>query len=189
MTKYVAKPFVAGTPQAEVIGQTVLAFAQNLEAETVAPLLPKYGLDNIDPEKWYPHQAWFNVLKDLSEMSGGGSSALVAFGRKVVETAVMPPEIDTIPKMLHALHAIHHMNLRNVPEEEGYQIEEISEKHYIVYHNTPNPDDSIYGFLWGLAARFKAPGEQFVVRKIDNPKPDECVSAFEVKWGRSGQVL
>jgi hypothetical protein len=189
MVKYVATPFVAGTPQAEVIGQTVLAFAQNLEADTIAPLLPKYGLDNIDPEKWYPHQAWMNILKELSEMPDG-ATGLVAFGRKVVETAMMPPEIDTIPKMLEALHAIHHLNLRHVPEEEGYSLEKLGEKHYIVYQNTPNPDDAIYGFLWGLAARFKAPGEQFVVRKIENTKPEQYSgSAFEVKWGSTYEKL
>ncbi|PJF21187.1 MAG: hypothetical protein CUN56_12355, partial [Phototrophicales bacterium] len=128
---YVAKPFVAGTPEALVIGQTVAAFAENLESEVIAPLLPKYGLDNIDPEKWYPHQSWFNVLKDLNDTLGeGADSAFIAFGRKVVETAVMPPEIQSIPDILNALHAIHHLNLKNIPEEEGYQIEKVTDNHY-----------------------------------------------------------
>ncbi len=183
MGKYVARPFVAGSPEAEVIGQVVLAFIQNLEAKQVAPLLPKYGLDNIDPEKWYPHQSWMNVLKELCEQSGS-SQALVAFGRKVVETAVMPPEIDSIPKVLDLLHTIHHLNVRNIPEDEGYKIEKLGEKHYMVYENTPNPEDAIYGFIWGLAARYKAPGEHFVVLKVPNPKSDESPGkAFEVKWG------
>lgn len=185
MAHYVAKPFVAGTPQAEVIGQVVLAFSQNLEAAQIAPLLPKYGLDNVDPDQWYPHQNWMNVLRDIAQDdTGASSSALVAFGKQVVETAVMPPEIDTIPKALNALHAIHHMNLRNIPEEEGYTIVEKGPQHYWVYHNTPNPGDTIYGFLWGLAARYKGDGERFVVRIIDNPNPDDVPgSLFEVKWG------
>lgn len=177
--KYIAKPFVAGTPQAEVLGQVVAAFAENLESETVKPLLPKHGLDNIDPEKWYPHQSWMNVLKELSE-TPGGSSALVAFGRKVVETAVMPPEMDSIPKMLHSLQAIHHLNLRNIPADEGYVVEEVSEKLYRVIHNTPNPRDAIYGFLWGLAQRFRAPGEPFTVRMVESDHPG---GVFEVEWG------
>lgn len=56
-------------------------------------------------------------------------------------------------------------------------------KDYVVYHNTPNPDDAIYGFLWGLAARFKAPEERFVVEFIENDKPDIARSAFSVRWG------
>lgn len=182
---YVAKPYVAGTPEALVLGQTVEAFASNLEAEVIAPLLPKHGFDNIDPEGWYPHQSWFNILKDIEATMGDeADSAFVAFGRKVVETAVMPPEIQTIPDVLGALHAIHHLNLKNIPEEEGYAIEKVTDHHYIVYHNTPNPDTAIYGFIWGLAARFKKPEELFVVRQMaTNPKPDIARSAFEVKWG------
>lgn len=188
VTKYTAKPFVAGTPQAEVIGQTVLAFSQNLESDMVAPLLPKHGLGEINPEAWYPHQAWMNVLKELSE-TPGGSSALVAFGKSVVQTAMMPPEIDTIPKMLDMLHTIHHMNLRNIPADEGYTIEHVSDRHYIVYENTPNPEDAIYGFLWGLAARFKQPNELFSVHKIENSDPQAHPGkAFSIKWGTAADV-
>lgn len=188
MAKYAAQPFVAGTPQAEVIGQTVLAFSENLEADIIAPLLPKYGLDNIDASAWYPHQSWMNVLRDLSTLEGS-STAFVAFGKQVVQTAVMPPEIDSIPKVLEMLHAIHHLNLRNIPEDEGYVIRKISERHYLVFHNTPNPEDAIFGFLWGLAARYKQPNEQFVVRRVPNPDPDEYPgSTYEVKWGTSADV-
>lgn len=191
MSKYTAKPYVAGSPDAEVIGQVVLAFAENLEAEHIKPLLPKHGFENIDPEKWYPHQWWLNVLKDLTDsMGGGASSAFVAFGRKVVETAVMPPEINSIPTALNALHAIHHLNLRNIPDEEGYVVKPMGANFYHVYQNTPNPDDAIYGFLWGMVARFKGPGEIFVVRKIENPAPfDTPGTLFEIKWGNSNQRL
>lgn len=177
---YIAKPFIAGTPEAIVLGQVVKAFAENLEAEVIEPLLPKHGLSDIKDEEWYPHQSWMNLLRELSEMPGG-NIALVAFGKKVVETAVMPPEIDSIPKVLGALHAIHHLNLRNIPEEEGYRIEEVGPKHYLVHHNTPNPLDAIYGFVWGLAQRFRAPGEPFSVRIVDDNHP----GVLEVKWGEA----
>jgi hypothetical protein len=185
MTQYVAKPFVAGTPEALVLGQTVAAFSSNLQAEEIAHLLPKYGFDQIDPEKWYPHQNWMNLLQEISQITDGETS-LVAFGKEVVRTAAMPPELDSIPKVLDALHAIHHINLRNIPEEEGYKIEHLGEGHALVYHNTPNPDTAIYGFLWGLAARFKAPNETFTVVQVPNPKPDEIPgTVFEVKWGKA----
>lgn len=182
---YVAEPFVAGTPEAEVVGQIVLAFAENLEADVVEPLLPKHGLGDIDPEAWYKHQQWFDVLKEVETNEGGqASSTFVAFGRAAVEKAVMPPEIKTIPQVLNLLHDIHHMNLRNIPEEEGYTIEQVAPGHVLVLHNTPNPDDAIYGFLWGLASRFKGENESFRVTKVDNHAPDKCRSVFEVKWGR-----
>lgn len=184
MAKYIAKPFVAGSPQAEVVGQTMLSFADNLEAEVIKPILESHGFSEIEAEKWYPHQTWMDILKEMQDTLGGGSSmAFVAFGKQVVRNAILPPEMKTIPDALNALHAIHHANLRNIPEDEGYSLEVVDDNHYIVYHNTPNPDDAIYGFLWGLAARFKQPHEKFSVKQIENPAPDKARSAFEVKWG------
>lgn len=185
MSAYVAKPYVAGTPDAEVMGSTMIAFTENLEFDRISQLLEDHNLTTIDPDRWYPHQLWMDVLHDIERQLGGeATSAFVAFGRQVVETAAMPDAIQTIPDALNALHAIHHANLRNVPEEEGYALEVISDNEYIVYHNTPNPDDAIYGFLWGMAARFKRPGEMFVVEKIKNERPDSARSAFRVKWGK-----
>ncbi|PJF23062.1 MAG: hypothetical protein CUN56_02795, partial [Phototrophicales bacterium] len=91
-----------------------------------------------------------------------------------------------IPDVLNMLKPMYHMNIRNVPEEEGYSVEKVTDNHYIVYHNSPNVDAGLYGFLWGIFARFKQPHEMFVVRQLDpNPKPEICRSAFEVKWGTS----
>jgi len=182
---HVAKAFIAGTPQAEVIGQTVLAFSENMQADIIAPLLPKHHLTQIDPKVWYPHQNWLNVLRDLEIQLGSRSSAtFVAFGKEVVSTAVMPQAIKSIPDVLMALHDIHHLNLRNIPKDEGYGIEKRDEREYQVYHNTPNPDDVIYGFLWGLAARYKRLAEQFAVRRLSqNPRPEICRSTFLVTWG------
>jgi len=184
MSNYVAEPFIAGTQDAQVIGQTMLAFLENLSAEQTRPIMEAHGLSEIDPETWYSHQLWMDVLESIKEEQQGGSMmTFVAIGKEVVRTAVMPDAIQTIPDALHALHAIHHANLRNVPEDEGYQIEEVEDNHYIVLHNTPNPDHAIYGFLWGIAKRFKQEGETFVVKQIDNPSPETARSAFSVRWG------
>lgn len=184
-TKYVAEEFVAGSPDAQVIGQTMASFLENVQADVMQPTLAKFDIEKIDPEKWYPHQLWMDVLKELKQTLGGNAqSAFVAFGRGVVEKAVMPPELETIPDVLNALHAIHHANLQNIPEDEGYFIEKVAEKHYRVYENTPNPSDVIYGFIWGVCARFRGKGERFVVEVIKNPKPKKYVgTCFDVKWG------
>lgn len=185
MAKYVAKPYVAGTPEAEVLGASMIAFTQNLAADMMQPILEKFNMTDIDPDGWYPHQVWMDILKTIEDTQGAATQQIfVAFGKQVVQTAAMPPVIQSIPDALNALHAIHHANLRNIPETEGYAVEQIKPNHFIVYENTPNPSDAIYGFLWGMAARFKKPRELFVVRRIDNPKPDEIPgTAFEIKWG------
>jgi len=180
--RHIAKLFEASAPDAEVLGQTVMAFRSNIEANAIAPLLAKYGLDHIEPEAWYLHQSWFNVLRDISLMPCG-ISMLSAFGRKVVETAVMPPNIDSIPKVLGMLNVIHHINLRNVSPEEGYAVEMLSDKHYLVYHNTGNPNDTIYGFISGLVERYKHPTDEVSVQIVENKKAVEKPgSVFEIKW-------
>jgi len=188
---YVAKPYIAGTPQAEVLGQTVQAFSENLESAIIAPLLPQHNLDHIVPDAWYPHQSWMNVLRDIDiQLGSHASSAFVAFGKQVVSTALMPQSLKSVPDVLYALHDIHHMNLRHIPAEEGYRVEKDDAGAYLVYHNTPNPDDVIFGFLWGLVARYKRPSEAFSVRMLHkNPRPEICRSVFEVKWGPKGTSL
>ncbi len=183
-TTYIAKPYVAGSPEAEVTGAAMIAFLDNLRSEAVAPILKKHNADKIKEDKWYPHQLWLDILKSLEDELGGAvSEVFVAFGREVVATAVMPPEIQSVSDALNALHAIHHANLRNIPNEEGYFLDKVEDQKYIVYQNTPNPDDAIYGFLWALASRFKQEHEFFVVkpmaRKEGAPYPG---TPFEVRW-------
>ena len=191
MSPYVAQPYVAGSPEALVIGQTMLAFTQNVTADMITPILEKLNATDIKADEWYPHQLWLDILKEVETTLGAGeaSQIFVAFGRQVVENAVMPPELKTIPDVLNALHAIHHANLQNVPEEEGYALIVNSEKDYTVLHNTPNPETAIYGFLWGLAARFRENDEIFVIQKLEeNPHPEKARSAYSVKWGREGTL-
>lgn len=187
MGKYVAKPYVAGTPEATVSGQAMIAFSSNLQAELIDPILKNHGLEHIDENQWYPHQLWMDVLKEVEDTLGGNAnSVFIAFGKRVVETAVMPDTMQTVDDALNALHAIHHANLRDIPEDEGYFVEKLGEGNYIVYHNTPNPDTAIYGFLWGMVVRFKAPDEMFVVEYTDNTKPQVYPgSAYSIRWGKT----
>lgn len=60
MSGYAAKRFVASSPEAQVKGQIVLSFLENIESALVAPLLPKYGLEQVDPDGWYSQQTWLN---------------------------------------------------------------------------------------------------------------------------------
>lgn len=185
MSPYTASRFVAGSPDALVIGQTMMAFLENVEADLIMPIMKKHNLDHLDPDQWYLHQKWMDVLRELSEKLGGqADTAFVAIGREVVRKAVMPPEMNSIPVALNALHAIHHLNLRNIPEDEGYVVKELGAQHYQVYANTPNPDEAIYGFIWGMCARFKQADEHFTVRIIPNPHPQQIPGTlFDVTWG------
>jgi hypothetical protein len=182
---YRAVPFQASSPDARIQGQIVLSFTQSLEAAKIAPILPRHGFEKIEADAWYSQQKWMDVLKEISELPDS-DAALVSVGKRVVSNAEMPPEIKSIPDALRTLHDIHHAYVKNIPAEEGYAVREISEKHYHVYHNTPNPDIGVYGFIWSMAARFKQPDEIFRVTIIPNPNPDEMPgSVFNVVWGKT----
>jgi len=184
--RYIAQPFVASSPEAEVMGRSMLAFSQNLQAELIKPILPKHSLDDIDPDQWYPAQSWFDALKEIHETMGGQSSqALVALGKQVVESATMPPEIQTIADVLKALNIIHHINIRNVHPEEGYTLEQLGDQHYRIYVNTPSTTYGIYGYLWGMCARYCGDDEDFELEIVDNPNSEVHPGmAFELKWGK-----
>lgn len=183
MSRYIAKPYISGSPDTQILGSVMNIFFENPDAAVGIPLLAEHGLVDIDPEKWYSYQIWLDVLRHLSEVLGS-DEAFISIGRKSVEKAVIPPEVDSIPAMLSLLHDIHDLNVRNLSPGEGYHIEKKGDNHYWEYQNTPNPDELIYGYIWGLVARFKKPNEHFVVRMIPNPDQElHPGTIYEVKWG------
>jgi len=158
MAKYTAVPYVAGSPEALVIGQTMLAFLENVQGELIAPIMQKYGLETIEPEQWYSHQLWMDILRELERtLEGEAQSAFVAIGREVVRKAVMPPEMDSIPVALNSLHAIHHLNLQHVPEDEGYVVKELGPKHFQVCQHPQSPRCHLRLHLGDLCALQAAP--------------------------------
>jgi len=54
--KYVFQPYVSPSPDAEIMGQIMFAYTQNIRAEEMASILQKYDLTDIQPDQWYPYQ-------------------------------------------------------------------------------------------------------------------------------------
>src|SRR5262245_65050987 len=67
----------------------------------VKKLLADAGVTDIDPDGWYDYgwamQFFYKVEAEL------GRGALVEVGRKMIETATYPPEIDSVQKLLPGL--------------------------------------------------------------------------------------
>src|ERR1700694_4264193 len=115
MSIYVAKRFVAGSPQAEIRGKTMVAYIDNIKADETTPLMYQFGIQHLDPTIWYPHQLWMDILKALWELPNGSENC-VAFGKKAVETAALPSNIATVSQALDVMNQIHHLNVRNIPD-------------------------------------------------------------------------
>lgn len=183
----ILKRYVSFDPNVEIIGQNVLGYLECINRENVLPFLQQRGLDNIDPQKWYPLQDWLDVLNDLENQSGGGAMMdFVSIGMKIAELAQFPPEFDQLPfdELLAVNDRAYQMQHRN--GDAGYQTtEKISEGHVTITLKTPYPDDLAYGVVWGECKRFLPAGTNFTVFYDESaPRHDDGgdVTVIHIKW-------
>ncbi len=64
----------------------------------------------IDPEGWYPLPEWLAAWEDIMAV---GPTKLNHVGRRVVENALLPPQINDVPSALGSLDIAYHMNHRH----------------------------------------------------------------------------
>lgn len=151
------------SPDAETIGQVHLSLLNSITVDEYRNILEQHGFDHIDPKVWYPTQAVLDIL-DAIEAEGGGTSSLVSVGMKIMENAILPPEIDAMPfdQILSMWDQFYLANNRG--SDPGYiQPERVSAKHFIMTSHIPYPDDYGYGGFYGGCKRWLQPGVQFTV--------------------------
>lgn len=73
-------------------------------------LLADAGVDRIDPDRWYDYDWSISIYYKIGEEIG--RSALIAVGRKMIETAAYPPGIDNVHTLLMSLGAAVRLNAR-----------------------------------------------------------------------------
>ncbi|MCL4878088.1 MAG: hypothetical protein KJ064_15625 [Anaerolineae bacterium] len=147
-------------PQAEVIGQNVLALVQSLYARNLDPILEKHGLDRIDPQQWYPLQKLLDVLRDLA-IRDSCPTNFVALGTALTETARVP-ELNELDEVFMFFDDAYQRQHRNGDVGERY-VEKVGKNHLKITLDVPYPDDLEYGAAYGLARRFIQPGHHFTL--------------------------
>ncbi|MEP7286154.1 MAG: hypothetical protein ABI947_10345 [Chloroflexota bacterium] len=171
MRKYVA------TPGAEVIGIAMNNWFVSINRDEFLPLvkqtLDQYSIHKLEDDKWYPHQISLDIFRLIDAQKTSAADSLVALGMAYVETAVFPPEINSTLSGLMALSLTYHLNIRNVPKTEGYEVSQISDKHIQIKDENPFPHDTVYGFVWGIAKRFKTSKDGFALIKRTFCNPDD----------------
>ncbi len=176
MSDFKAVFFQPSTPEAEFLGAILMTFTNNLRADVIQPVLKRHGLEDIQPDQWYPQQPVLNVLREIEQRHT--FEELVAIGMKVMEFSPLPPTIHDIESALLFLNVGHHMTARNIHPEENIQVEKLSPTHFRVTSNAPSPAFLAYGTIWGFVRRFKVKGENptvYLTRK-------EMPYIIEVKW-------
>jgi hypothetical protein len=172
-------------PNVEVIGQNMLSFIQNIQAEAIQPVLEKHGLLNVQPDTWYRLQDWLDVLSDLSTQSGAMFN-MVAIGTAISETALIPPEVAamSLEQFLFIVDNVYQMQHRN--GDPGHiQTEQVADKHIKLTVRVPYPDDLEYGTTYGFVRRFLPKGTNFMVEyDPDTPRREQGGDAtiIHVTW-------
>lgn len=160
--------YVAFDTNTEVFGRAVNTIWAALGKE-ILPVLEKYGLATIDPDKWYNQQTVLDLLADLARRKTARTTVdFIMIGMKSTEYALFPPHIKTIPDIMLAMDTAYKMNHRG--EAGGWQCTILGERKIEMVTDTPYPDDISYGSLYGFA-RFLAPPESEVKVVRDLSKP------------------
>jgi hypothetical protein len=174
------KKLIALAPQSEISGRLVLAFTQNLNRHEINPILKHYHLEPTNPDGWYPQQYLLDVFRDIQDGRTNVSQNLVAIGMKGSETAAYPPEIYSIETGMRALPVIHELNHRNIPNVgREYEVQVLGDHHIQVTNHSPYPNDTLYGFIWGILKRFQPANGSFKLNVVDRQAED---ATFDITW-------
>lgn len=178
MSTFIAKELTASSPDEEVHGIFLTWIAENIRGEYTRPVLAKYGLENFDPNAWYPAQTIFNVLLDLDRSLV--DEAFLAIGKQAGAAYPFDPSVKTLKDALMAINDAHHQTNRNIHPEQGFIVEELEPGILMVTNNNPWPGNVIYAMTWELGRRFTPPGGEF---KVYPQEADEYGRAvFKVIW-------
>jgi hypothetical protein len=152
-----------------------------LQADETKPIMAKYGLDNLEPEKWYPAHLWMDALNELSKMPNV-SSNFVAIGMEIGKIVPMPPDMPnpTLGQVLMIWDGLYQYLHRN-GDAGQIKCEKVSDQHYKTIHTDLYPDEFSYGILYGYARRFLPPRTPFKIYFDPNlPRRDANNAAMTV---------
>lgn len=178
---YVADQTVA-PPGAEMVGQSIADWTDNLEKEITDPVFQKHGLHNIDPDAWYSLEIVVDLYQEMLQSSGGGM-ALVAMGKASAGPVQEIFKFKSYQEFLDGAGKPFRAAIRNIPDEYGLTVVQKGEKHYEITNNSVVPNDMIYGYLWEMLKLIRQPGQSHVFRPVSGYTPGSTKRAvFELSW-------
>lgn len=148
---------------AEVLGQNIRAWAENLAGQDTTPIMQKYGLVDVDPHGWYSVQTLMDAMNEIVA-SPNYSSNMVAIGMAIARIIPMPPHMPnpTLDEVLMIWNDLYQYLHRN-GDVGSIRCDKTSDKHYRITFTDLYPDDFSYGILYGYAQRFLPAGSDFKV--------------------------
>ena len=166
-----------------VNGESILAVTEGMGAfkRIALKILEDNNIPEPQPGNWYKLQDYLNAFKIISDKLG--NATLEVIGKKIPETAVLPPDLDTIEKALTMMDAAYHMNYKN-GEIGHYAFEKKGNSDGIMTCNNPYPcaydKGIILGFMYRLRTRNSIPSVEHVEGSCRMNGAEEC--KYKVAW-------
>ncbi|WP_049926701.1 hypothetical protein [Halopiger goleimassiliensis] len=142
---------------AEVIGRSPLSYVAAGESvssfvgKEISSKLAHYGLEEIEPEEWYPLAIPLAMLYDMRDEYG--DVRMRNMGQNVPQHVEFPPELSAVDDALRAIDQAYHQNHRG--EEIGfYEFETTGETEGVMTCETPYPCEFDKGLIKGVAKKF-----------------------------------
>lgn len=137
----------------EYSGAALRSFILGLaESEAIVnKLLADAGVADIDPNAWYDYDWAMQFFHKVENALGRG--ALIEVGRKMIETATYPPEIDSVQKLLPGLGYWFALNARG-PEVGTITCSFEDDHSATLDWSARGPCSLCFGILEGACARY-----------------------------------
>ena len=133
---------------------------------------PEHGLDNVEPDRWYPLGAVMQALHEVEETFG--HHLLRQVGNEAAARAPLSPDVQSIKTCLLSLNETFRKFHRG-ENVGGYDVSEdpnaASKAKFIVVASTPYPCSLTGGYLEGYAQRFGASSGQEILVRHDEAGP------------------
>jgi uncharacterized protein YceK len=172
--------YTAYSPDAEVSGAAVLSVISAMDAR-LRPLMDKQGFETVDSQAWYPQQAFLDALRMIEAQ---GADMLVQIGMKLMDTTILPNDIQKMEDALVHLDKIYQIYHRKDDESRWQVALDVSGCATCV-SCTAYPPDLEYGMLYALARRFRPRKAKFAVQHITRgacrQHGGDCCT-YQVRW-------
>jgi hypothetical protein len=177
--------FKASSPRDRVLGASVRAFVSALGfyGPRGLQILAENGIPDPQPSEWYPLQSYLDAQRAVYEKVG--PNTLARIGRKLVQEATFPPQLDSIHDALSTLNDDYHLR-HDGSDVGGFRYERTGDRSCTVQVRNPYPCELDRNVVEELCRRFKpdqVPGVH--VRHVDEQScrkqgADACV--LKVWW-------
>ena len=157
--------FVAFDDDVEVHGRTITAVVEEALGrfsgeyqERAREALAENGVDDPDPDEWYPQQAWLNTFSVISDDLE--PHLLDRLGEQIPTIADWPDGISGVPEGLRSIDEAYQRNHRG-GDIGYYRFEPVDDRTGEVICRNPYPCLFDRGLVRAVAQRY-APVESFV---------------------------